>query len=111
MSSSPDWYLGQADLLYGRADECLRLARELADAPLVSLLDYAGEDTWQCPAADDFRQCILLAQRRVLDAVESLESSALGLADEADQMARTAAALAAEEREAARQRSIERQTS
>ena len=61
-------------------------------APLVALLDYAGEDTWQCPAADDFRHFVLLAQRRLLDAIESLESSAFGLADEADQMARTAAA-------------------
>ena len=115
MSPSPAWYRQHADTLYGRADECLRLADELDGSPLVSLLGYAGDDTWQCPAAEEYRADILRAQGKILDAIEALRSNAIGLGNDADQMSRTAADVAAQERaaaqEAERQRELELEAS
>ena len=97
MSPPPTWYLQQADILYGRAAECRRLARELDGSPLPTLLTYAGDDTWQCPAASEFREFVVISQGRILDAINALHANAYGLANEADQMARTAAQIAAEQ--------------
>jgi hypothetical protein len=105
MTPSSDWYVRQADLLYGRADACLQLAGELELAPLVSLLGYAGDDTWQGPAAGDFREVVVFSHGKLLDAIEGLRANALGLGNEGDNMSRSAAHAAESEREAARQRS------
>lgn len=91
MSPSPQWYLDQAAVLSGRADECRRLASELDLSPLPDLLSRAGDDTWQSPAAGGFREQVLLGQRMILDAIAALETNAYGLAGEADDLARHAA--------------------
>lgn len=91
MNPSPAWYLGQAEIYYARAEECRRLAAELDASPLPDLLAHAGDDTWQCPAAADFREAVLTGQRQVLDAIAALQSNAYGLVGDGDDMQRMAA--------------------
>jgi hypothetical protein len=97
MTPSSGWYLQQADVLAARATECSRLAAELEASPLPTLLAYAGDDTWRCPAAAEFRREVLVGQARILDAIERLRADAYGFANDADEMARTAALVAAGE--------------
>ena len=98
MNPSPQWYFEQANLGYERAEECRRIAVELEGSPLPALLQIAGPDTFQCPAADQFREDVLIGQRRVLDAIDTLTASAIGLVADADEMSRAGAAAAERER-------------
>ena len=99
MSPEPQWYLDQAATYYARADECRRLARELDRSPLPRLLSNAGADTWQSPAAEEFREHVLVGQAHVLDAIACLEANASGLTGHGDGMAREAAAEAERRRQ------------
>jgi hypothetical protein len=83
MSLSPDWYRAQADGLRGRAEALRELAARLTDAPLFRLHDYAGEDTWQCPAAVAFGQDVSTHQGSLLQAIDDLLANANALADDA----------------------------
>jgi hypothetical protein len=103
MSNSPGWYTQQAELYYQRAAECTRIADELEVAKLVDALDSAGDDTWQCPAADAFRQEVLIEQGNVLAAIEALRTNAYGLGHQGDNMSRRAAEVQRQQHEAARQ--------
>jgi hypothetical protein len=108
VSPSPTWYLDQAAEYYARAEECRRLAAELDLSPLPDLLTKAGSDTWQSPGADDFREQVLISQRRILDAITDLENNAYGLTNDGDNMAREAAAEAERRRQAAEAAEAER---
>jgi hypothetical protein len=101
VSPSPNWYLDQAATYYERAEECRRLARDLGLSPLPDLLARAGADTWQCPAAEEFRDQVLTSQGQILDAIADLEANAYGLSNDGDIMAREAAAEAERRRRAA----------
>jgi hypothetical protein len=101
VSPSPNWYLDQAATYYARADECRRLARELDLSPLPDLLARAGAETWQCPAAEEFREQVLIGQAQILDAIADLETNAYGLANDGDHMTREASAEVARRRQAA----------
>jgi hypothetical protein len=101
VSLPPEWYLGQAATYYARAEECRRLARELELSPLPDLLAKAGADTWQCPAAEDFREQVLIFQGQILDAIATLEANAYRLTGDGDEMTREAAVEAERRRRAA----------
>lgn len=103
MTNSPGWYDDQAAIFFGRGEECLRVRDELDGSPLIAVLDHAGDDTWQCPAAAEFRADVLIEQGNVLDAMDALWTNATGLGNQGDNMARTAANLREQLREAARQ--------
>jgi hypothetical protein len=101
VSPSPYWYLDQAATYYARAEECRRLARELDLSPLPDLLARAGADTWQSPAAEEFREQVLISQGQILDAIADLETNAYGLTNDGDDMTREAAAEVERRRQAA----------
>ena len=98
MSPSPQWYVQQASLYYERPDECRRIAVALESSPLPALLQLAGPDTFQCPAAEQFRDDLLMGQRRVLDAIDTLNANIVGLIADGDEMSRAGAAAAERER-------------
>jgi hypothetical protein len=108
VSPSPNWYLDQAATYYARAEECRRLARELDLSPLPDLLARAGADTWQSPAAAEFREQVLISQGQILDAIADLEKNAYGLTNDGDHMSREAAAEVERRRQAAAAAEAER---
>jgi hypothetical protein len=97
--TSADWYFAQADVLRGRADACLQLARQLDGAALFDLHSYSGDATWQGPAAIEFDAQLSAQCTRLQDAIDRLRSNALGLSGDADDLERQGTFVLARQRE------------
>ncbi len=89
--------MSTAQHLRDRAWGARAVAARLESAPLLSLDAYAGADTWQCPAADEFLLCVSHYQSQLLGATENLRWQAVVLERQADEheAAETAAVAAA----------------
>jgi hypothetical protein len=66
----------QADEYRRRATELRRLANHLENTPLLSLHQWAGDDTWSSPGADECRDLLTADQSRVRRAVGDLRHQA-----------------------------------
>lgn len=73
-----------AQHLRNRAWRVRAIAQHLDSAPLLSLDVYAGTDTWQCAAADEFLLAIMSFQDQVLGAAEDLRWQAWDLEQRAE---------------------------
>ena len=61
-----------AQHLRHRAWAARAMAERLESAPLLTLDRFAGAETWQCPAADEFLLAISLFRHQILGAADDL---------------------------------------